>query len=458
MVRLQLPGAGPLFSDRICGQMRTRTILVAFAAAVLLGCSPAVETTEEAVKPNVILIMADDVGYECFGAYGSEQYSTPNLDRMAADGIRFDYAYSQPLCTPSRVKIMTGLWNSRNYSAFSILRRDQRTFGHFFQDAGYRTMVAGKWQLLGAEQYDEQFRGKGTWPADAGFDQHCLWQVDKLGERYWAPMLTIDGEVQQFPEDKFGPDIVTDYICEFLAANRGRPFFAYYPMILVHSPFVPTPDSADRASKDRQRNFEDMVAYMDKLIGRIVRQTEELGIAERTLILFTGDNGTHRTLQSVLNGRTIQGGKGLTIDAGNHVPLIGFWPGTIPPGQVSENIIEFTDFLPTLLETAGAQVPGDLDGRSFLHQLKGQPGDPRDHMFTYYNPRPEKTEPACFVREKRWKLYGDGRLYDVLADPLEKNPVTDPKEGSEAALAKARLEAALKTKPTEGQTLLQYAP
>jgi arylsulfatase A-like enzyme len=115
-----------------------------------------------AVRPHVILIMADDVGYECFGSYGSRQYLTPNLDKMAAGGMRFTHCYSQPLCTPSRVKLMTGLSNVRNYSAFSILNPDQKTIGHAMQQAGYQTMIAGKWQLLGAENYPEKFRGKGT--------------------------------------------------------------------------------------------------------------------------------------------------------------------------------------------------------------------------------------------------------------------------------------------------------
>ena len=161
-----------------------------------------------AAKPNIILIMADDVGYECFGCYGSEQYSTPNIDRMAQNGMRFEHCYSQPLCTPSRVKIMTGISNVRNYSGFSILNRDQKTFGHFLKDAGYDTFVGGKWQLLGAEHYSKQFQGKGSLPQDMGFDRHCLWQVDKLGDRFWNPRLTIDGETKQFEKDDYGPDIV----------------------------------------------------------------------------------------------------------------------------------------------------------------------------------------------------------------------------------------------------------
>lgn len=442
--------------------MKPHLVLSVLLCAVLLlaGCGePAGQ------KPNIVMIMADDVGYECFGSYGSTQYSTPNLDRMAANGIRFSHAYSQPLCTPSRVKIMTGLSNARNYSAFSILNRDQRTFGHMLQEAGYQTMVAGKWQLLGSENYNERFRGKGTWPADAGFDRHCLWQVDTRGLRYWEPLLTIDGQDQQFPKETYGPDIVTDYICDFMEENRERPFLAYYPMILVHSPFLPTPDSADRSSEDKQRNFEDMVAYMDKLIGRIAAKTEELGIAERTLILFTGDNGTSRLLTSTLHGKTIPGGKGLTIDYGSHVPFIGYWPGVIPAGQVSDEIIDFTDFLPTFLEMAGAPLPAERDGRSFLPFLRGGRGEARDWLFTYYNPRPERNEDpdwyapeTRYTRDQSWKLYGDGRFFNTQDDPFEKNALTDLPEGSDAATAREKLASAMETMPAEGQTLLKFAP
>jgi arylsulfatase A len=425
------------------------------ATLVLLLCVLVPATAAE--KPNIVLIMSDDVGYECFGCYGSTQYHTPNLDRMASRGIRFDHAYSQPLCTPSRVKLMTGLSNARNYSAFSVLNRDQRTFGHMLQEAGYKTMVAGKWQLLGAEQYDDRFRGKGTWPAEAGFDNYCLWQVDLKGIRYWRPLLNVDGINRQFGPERFGPEVVTDYILDFMEANRDRPFFAYYPMILVHSPFVPTPDSADRKSKDNQRNFEDMVAYMDKMVGRIVRKTQELEIDDQTLVLFTSDNGTHTSLTSTLRGRTIRGGKGSTTDAGNRVPFIGYWPGFIPAGQVSDDLIDFTDFLPSLLDLAGASIPQELDGRSFVPQLKGQAGNPREWLFTYYNPRPERTAPVRFARDQRWKLYGDGRFFDVPEDPLEEHPLMTA-DSAEAAAAKRKLEKALAQMPDEGKTLLQFVP
>ncbi len=409
-------------------------------------------TVFAAEKPNIILIMADDIGYECFGCYGSEQYSTPNIDRMAAEGMRFEHCYSQPLCTPTRVKIMTGLSNVRNYAGFSILRRDQKTFGHLLQEAGYATAIGGKWQLHGAEHYSEEFRGKGMLPENAGFDTHCLWQVKQLGDRFWNPLLTIDGGNEQFAPEEYGPDKVTDFLLEFIKEKKSGPFFLYYPMILVHNPFLPTPDSEDRDKKKNQRNFEDMVAYMDKIVGRIVEKTKELDIEENTLILFTGDNGTNKAITSRLNGKTIKGGKGKTDDTGTRVPLVAYWPGTIEPGQVTDQLVDFSDFLPTFQQLAGAPVPEGIDGLGFAPLLKGEDGPARESMFCYYNPRPEKTEPARFARDREWKLYGDGRFFRMKDDPEERN-VLSPAENPEAH---AKLRKVLDSMPAEGQRLLEY--
>lgn len=418
-------------------------------------------------RPNIILIMADDVGYECFGCYGSKQYRTPNIDRLAAAGMKFNHCYSQPICTPSRIKIMTGKSNARNYSAFSVLNPDQKTIGHFFQDAGYETVVAGKWQLLGASHYSKQFRKKGTWPQKAGFDRHCLWQVDQLGLRFWDPLLYIDGENQKFAKDDYGPEQVNNYVTEFMESrDKEKPFFIYYPMILVHNPFPPTPDSEQvkkaggkNASKGKnQQHFEDMVTYMDKMIGNIVDKTKELGIEKETLILFTGDNGTNKVIKSKLNGRNIQGGKGLTTDDGTREPLVAYWPGQVPAGTVSESLVDFSDFLPTLMEAAGESAPAGLDGRSFLPQLLGGEGSSRKWMYCYYCPRPEKSTPVRFVRDKRFKLYGDGRFFDVLNDVQEKQTLNDLEPGSPAAEAKAQLESALESMPAKGQSLLKFVP
>lgn len=411
-------------------------------------------TTSQAKPPNIILIMADDVGYECFGCYGSQQYKTPNLDRMAAEGLRFQHCYSQPLCTPTRIKIMTGISNVRNYAGFSVLRRDQKTFGHYLKEAGYKTAIGGKWQLFGAEHYSKQFRGKGSLPQDTGFDNHCLWQVEKLGDRFWNPKLTIDGKTRQFARDDYGPDIVTNYLLDFMTehADGDSPMFVYYPMILVHNPFVPTPDSQSRDSKDKQRNFEDMVAYMDKLVGRIVGHTKKLGIADNTLILFTGDNGTNKAIKSQLGNRSIRGGKGSTTDSGTREPLIAWWPGTVPPGEVTDQLVDFSDFLPTFQQLAGASIPKNIDGISFAPLLTGKPGPSREWMFCFYHPRPERGEAKRFVRDQTWKLYGDGSFFNVTSDVDEKSPLPT----SAAPEAHARLKQALDSMPAKGQKLLQF--
>ncbi len=403
-------------------------------------------------KTNVILVMADDIGYECYGAYGGTSYQTPVLDRMAAAGMRFDHAYANPLCTPSRVKIMTGLSNVRNYAGFSILKNTEKTFGHMMRDAGYRTAIAGKWQLYGAEHYKEQFRGKGSLPQDTGFERHCLWQVDKLGSRFWGPHITIDGQLKKYDEDTYGPDIYCRFLLDRMEEYQDEPFFLYYPMALVHSPFVPTPDSTNRKNKNKQENFADMVAYMDTIIGRIVAKTVALGIADRTLILVTGDNGTHKSLRSNRGDTVIVGGKGLPTDAGTHVALFAYQPGTVPAGKVADDLVEFSDFVPTLAAAAGVKSLSPTDGWSFLPQLHGKKGHPRDSIFVYYWPRPEKGEALRFVRNQRWKLYGDGNLFDVKHDVLEQTPVVGP----ETAAIRRTLQVVLDGMPAQGQTLLKY--
>lgn len=437
--------------------MRTSVLLIVLAS-FLLATVATTSVDAATKKTNIILIMADDVGYECFGCYGSSQYSTPNIDRMAQNGMLFTHCYSQPLCTPSRIKIMTGISNVRNYSGFSILNSDQKTIGHYFKEAGYKTMVAGKWQLLGAEHYSKQFQGQGTWPETAGFDNSCLWQVDKLGSRYWQPLLYVDGKNQSFKQESdYGPDIVNQHVLDFMEREQAKPFLIYYPMILVHNPFDPTPDSKSRKSRNKQRNFEDMVSFMDRMIDNVIRKTEQLGIAENTLILFCGDNGTNKAITSTLNGVEIVGGKGKTTDAGTRVPMVALQPGVIRKGQVYEELIDFSDFLPTCLDVCGLKIPAGLDGRSFAPQLQGKEGEPRQWIHCYYCPRPERTPQQQFVRTKRWKLYRDGRFYDVSNDVKEKNDLTG-KETPKAAAARKELQQTLDSFPAKGQQLLQFVP
>ena len=402
--------------------------------------------------PNVVLIMADDVGYECFGAYGSRQYQTPRIDKLADGGVRFTNCYSTPLCTPSRVALMTGASNVRNYADFGSLLPDQYTIANLFHDGGYATAVAGKWQLQGGGN------AEGV-PAGHGFDTYCLWNTPMTERRrFWNPSLESDGKILEVEEDDYGPDILADFLLRFIETNKAKSFFVYYPMVLVHSPFVPTPHSENRHSEDEQKNFEDMVAYTDVIVGRIHDKLEELDLLRNTVFVFTSDNGSHHTLASRLGGNTIVGDKGAPTDAGTHVPLIVNAPGMIPGGRVIDDLIDFADFLPTLADAAGLALPAQdhADGRSFWDRLRGEPGQPREWLYTYYFPRPFAATfdtpyahpEVLYVRDKRYKLYGSGELFDVRADPSEEKPL--PVSDAESQLVRRKLQSALDSMPSHG--------
>lgn len=376
-----------------------------------------------AQRPNIILIMADDMGFETLSSNGSETFKTPHLDQLAEKGARFEHAYSQPLCTPSRVQIMTGIYNVRNYVKFGTLDRSQTTFAHLLKKHGYATCIAGKWQL--GQEVDS--------PRHFGFDASCLWQHtrnarDENGRdtRYPNPSLEINGKPVDYTNGEYGPDVVSDFLCDFMERQEDKPFLVYYPMILPHSPFPPTPDSKDSKGSNKQQNYQDMIAYVDKMVGKLDAKLGELGIRDNTLLLFTGDNGSPKGMTSVLNGRPVHGGKGLMTDAGTRVSLVASWPGTISEGQVLDDLVDFSDFLPTLCDAAAVAVPDELavDGRSFLPQLKGQEGNPREWIYCWYS-RGGGPKGEQWARNQRFKLYRTGEFYDVSEDVLETIPLTE---------------------------------
>ncbi len=420
---------------------------VAFGAGGFLLANQTLEVRAGAARPNIILIMADDIGHECLGCYGSASYKTPVLDELARTGVKFEHCYSQPLCTPSRVKIMTGRSNARNYIRFGNFDFKERTFAQVMKDAGYKTCISGKWQLMGAG---------ADGPYKAGFDEYCLWHMEDVyapkGSRYRNPKIVQNGKLLGVLDGKYGPDVFCDYITGFIERNKAKPFLVYYPMALTHGPFEPTPDSPEWGQDTANKRFYvDMVAYMDKAVGRIVKKLDELDLREKTLILFTGDNGTPVGITSQMtDGSSIKGGKGQTTDAGTHVALIANFKGTIGGGRICSDIVDFSDFLPTLADAAGASLPNGvtIDGRSFLPQLRGEPGKPRDWIYCWYQRDPGRTL-YRFARDRRWKLYdtGDheraGKLFDVSADPLETEPVETGQGNAEADEAAKRLQAAL---------------
>ena len=189
-------------------------------------------------KPmNVILIMADDLGYECLSSYGGESYKTPHLDRLSAGGMTFLNAHSQPICTPSRVQIMTGKYNVKNYKKFAYLDPNEKTFAHYFKDAGYKTCMVGKWQLAGGIDAPYHF----------GFDEYSLWRIMKNDNqsRYPNPGIVENGEFKNYQNGEYGPDRMNQFALKFIEDNKDKAFMLYYSMLLVHNPFEPTPDSED---------------------------------------------------------------------------------------------------------------------------------------------------------------------------------------------------------------------
>ncbi|WP_346882606.1 sulfatase-like hydrolase/transferase [uncultured Algibacter sp.] len=417
--------------------MKFYTLLV--LAVLCLGCGSKNNTIKK--QPNIILIMADDLGFECLETYGSTSYKTPNLNKLAATGMQFNNAYAQPLCTPSRVEIMTGKYNFRNWKAFGILDPNEKTFGHLMKDAGYNTCIVGKWQL---QSYDtighpgaQYRRGSGMKVHDAGFDEYSLWhtghQEDK-GSRYANPNILQNGTFLEGVKDKYGPDIFSDYLNEFVNKQDDKPFFIYYPMTLTHDPFSPTPDSDswsdyEQRFEDHPKHFGDMVEYMDKIVGKIIKNLDEKGIREETLILFYSDNGTHQLVTSSLNDKPYKGGKGLTSESGIKVPFIANWSGKIKQGTKTDAYVSAVDFLPTVLDIAGVKVTEatQTDGQSFLPVLKGEPSNRRDWVYIGYNPKPgigkERFDLQEFVLNSEYKLYSDGRFYNTKDDVLEETPL-----------------------------------
>lgn len=408
--------------------------------AAWIGCAAAAAAAER--KPNIILIMADDFGYECVTANGGESYKTPVLDKLAATGMRFEHCYVQPLCTPTRVQLMTGLYNVRNYIDFGTLDRRATTFGQLLKGAGYTTGICGKWQL-GIEP---------DAPQHFGFEDALLWQHTRIPPRFANPGLERNAKELDYSNGEYGPTLINDFALEFVTKNKDRPFFLYYPMILTHDPFQPTPDSAEWDPKTRgeqakrdNKHFADMTAYMDKMIGRLVARLDELKIRDNTLLIFLGDNGTSIRITSRFKGTDYPGGKGTQTARGSHVPLIVNWPARVAAGKVNANLVGSVDFLPTICEAAGVKVPAESakDGRSFLPQLLGKPGQPREWLYTWYSRAGGKTPQWEFVQSTSHKLYRDGKFFDLKSDPFEEKPLEAAKVTGPAAAERKKLQAAL---------------
>jgi arylsulfatase A len=419
----------------------SRFLAPSVAAGVLLALGLFAEASAaDAAKarPNIIFILADDYGITGAGCYGG-RYKTPNLDALAQGGTRFEYCFSAPLCAPSRALAMTGRYAFRtgvlnNGSGGRATPQREVCIAKLMKQAGYATAVAGKWRQL---TYFTTKQDGLAW----GFDEFLIWGVDSKGERYWNPAYNKNGQWLTDTEGKYGPDLLHQFVVDFIRRNQDRPFFVYYPMVLVHGPILRTPDSP-AGSRDL---LADNIAYMDKLLGKLVEELDRLKLREKTLIVFTGDNGCVRG--GTLNGRAIDGAKGSMKEGGSRVPLVVNWKGTTPAGRVFTDLVDFSDFFPTFAELGGAKLPEGvtIDGRSFAPQLLGQPGNPRQWVYVQLGAE-------RYVRDARWKLTGDGALSDMTDAPFREIPVPTGSDDAQARAARKKLQGVLDELKSQDKT------
>ncbi|MEM0970376.1 MAG: sulfatase-like hydrolase/transferase [Verrucomicrobiota bacterium] len=399
-------------------------------------------------KPNILLIMADDLGAENLACYGNTVHLTPHLDRMAEEGALFDHAYATPVCTPTRAMILTGLYpnrtgflerldSPRDAAGTNRLPVHLKTVGHIFQESGYATAIAGKWHLGDFQKHPDQ-------PGSHGFEEHSLWVQywdGKRPSRYFAPHHWEQGELRIHGKDVFGPDHHAQFLMDFMDRNRERPFLAYFPMNLIHGPLViPPGDFAQAKAKfpsdlDRKEQINAlMVHHMDRIVGRLLAKLEELGLTDRTLVLFTGDNGTSGSLTNRLGEFHLSGGKRTMNEAGTRVPFLAYWPGKVPPGK-RDALFTLMDVLPTLASLADIPLSPAVDGLDLSHQLFGTEGVDREHVFMAF-------EGDCyFVRDRHHRLHEDGRFYHVPVTSNEtRYHMETSRTGGESAVAKANLQ------------------
>jgi arylsulfatase A-like enzyme len=410
-----------------------RAALGALAGAGAVSMWPGVSPAADAGSrpPNIIFILADDLGWDGLSCYGSDRYKTPALDALAADGLRFTNAYCTPLCGPTRCLLLTGRYGFRtggltNQSAGQPSPRDEISVAKVLKGAGYATAHAGKWRQVGAS------------PDQWGFDQYIT--DPTAGGWYWTKTWTENGKAVQKDQEVYYHDEMFRFASDFMSANREKPFFLYFALHLVHAPIVRTPDS-----KPGGNHYEDNIKYMDKMVGQIVDQVEKLKLRDNTVILFSSDNGTPGR-GATIGGKSIHGGKGGMLDGGSHVPLIASWKGKTPPGKQTADLVDFSDLLPTFAELGGAKPPQDraIDGRSFAAQIQGQAGKPREWIFVQLGAN-------WFVRDARWKLNNAGALFDMTNAPFEEKPVAADSSDVQAVAARQRLTAVLaQLKPTGG--------
>jgi len=407
-----------------------------FAALLLLTAGPWSPGAEPA-RPNIVFILADDLGYGDVGCFGQKQIQTPHLDRLAAEGVRFTQCYAGcTVCAPSRCVLMTGLHSGHAHirgNARVPLRPEDTTVATVLKKAGYRTGIIGKWGLGEPDT-------TGI-PNRQGFDYWFGYLNQHHAHNYYPDYLWRNEEKVAFPGNvvennvaskrtTYSHDLFAAEALKFIEQERDKPFFLYLALTIPHANNeagklgMEVPSDApysDRPWPQPQKNHAAMMTRMDADIGRLMKRLQELKLDEKTLVLFSSDNGPHREGGNdptfFHSSGPLRGIKRALYEGGIRVPTLARWPGKIPAGTVSNHVWAFWDFLPTAAELAGAQAPAGLDGLSIVPALLGekQAGRPQPrHEFLYW-----EFHEGGFQQAVRW---GDWKL---LHRPAGKAPATE---------------------------------
>lgn len=407
----------------------------------------------EGKRPNVVIILADDLGYTDVACYGSQYYETPNIDRLAAQGIRFTKGYTcGPNCQPTRAALMSGQYGPRTgiYTVGSIdrfnwqsrplrpvdnvqkLAPEKITVAEALKKAGYATAIFGKWHLGEDPEHH---------PLQQGFDEAIV----AMGRHFeFRTNPKVD-----YPEGTYLADFLTDKAEDFIRRHKDRPFFLYLTHYAVHSPHQAKKDLIEHfrpkppVGGHRDPTYAAMIASVDESVGRVLALVDDLKLAQDTLIIFSSDNGgvggyEREGIQggTITDNAPLRGGKGMLYEGGIRVPYIFRWTGKIKPGTVSEVPINSVDLYPTLLEVAKAEADPSypLDGTSYLNLLvgDGKSDQPRKPLFWHFpgylggRGGTWRTTPGGVIRDGDWKLieyFEDGRLelYNLAEDIGEKH-------------------------------------
>jgi arylsulfatase A len=382
-------------------------------------------------KPNIIYILGDDVGIGDMPSYGSDKFKTPTIDKLAHEGTLFTHAYAEPLCGPSRATILTGRYVFRtgatNQDATGLFTpKDETMTPLVLKQRGYVSAMIGKWGQL------------PLGPTDFGFDDYLQFQGSGI---YWntqakGKTYELNGQTIDLKDNEYMPDVMHTHLVEFLEKHQKDPFYIYYSMSHIHAEILPTPDS----QPESKNLYADNIAYMDKLIGKLLVELDRLHLREKTLIVYFGDNGTASGFapHNTIHGRHLLGSKGSVLEGGSRVPFIVNWPGYTPAGKVSDDLIDSSDFFPTFAELTHSVIPSNriIDGHSFLPQVLGQPTHPREWIFV-------ELARKWYVADTHYKLTQAGKLYDLSDAPFNEKFIDPNTTDSNAIAARAKLSAVL---------------